>query len=72
MKFARLHFGKAAQQFLLVPHRDGGERALNAEAFHTATRRMKGRGGRQIVSKRPKSSKQSECEVDVGRCEFRN
>ena len=43
MKFARLHFGKAAQQFLLVPHRDGGERALNAETFHTATRRMEGR-----------------------------
>ena len=54
MKFARLHFGKAAQHFLLVPHRDGGERALNAETFHTATRRMEGRGSRQSDSRHPK------------------
>ena len=54
MKFARLHFGKAAQQFLLVPHRDGGERALNAETFHTATRRMEGRRDRQSDSRHPK------------------
>ena len=34
--------------------------------------RMKGSGGRQIVSKHSKDSKQSECEVYIWRCEFRN